>query len=106
MVRFGKEHVDTSGIKHDAKLFVFLDNEKDADRGFSVTVESNHSRLTGLMQKCTVSRGASHQSGISDRPDKTQLSTKEFSLLRVYEAKSGATFQTTDGINRCRPGTR
>ena len=48
------------GIEYDAELFVFLANKEDADCGFSIFVESDHSRLlTGLMQKITVSSSAS-----------------------------------------------
>ena len=33
VVRIAKEHVDTIGIKYDAKLFVLFGDEEDADCG-------------------------------------------------------------------------
>ena len=74
---------------------VFLGNKEDADCGISIFVESDDSRLTSLMQKITISSGASHQCGIREESNKTELGTEEFSLLRVHEAKSDATFQPT-----------
>ena len=75
-----KEHVDTSGIKYDAKLFVCLGDEEDAACGFSKFVESDHSRMTGLMFSSSASHKDPAQHG-GGQP------------LSGHEARSDATFQ-------------
>ena len=69
MVRFTEKHIDPSGIKCDVELFVLLGNKEYADCGFSILVESGHSR-----------HPAQHG---GDQP------------LSGHEAKSDATFQPT-----------
>ena len=80
-----RKYVDTSFIEHDTELLIFLGNKEVVDCAFSMFVEGDHSRPTGLVHKFTFSSSASHQCGLREGSDKTQLGTEEFSLFRVTQ---------------------